>query len=276
MTTAERLIEKGCSIKETARIYGTTIDTLYYYEHIGLVVPRRNPMNSYRIYGPEDFAKLNVVTELRAMGFSFEQIRQYFDHHSFTSTMEVMNDEMRHIDQQISYLMDIKNGIIESLQRYTHAVATAQDGKVAIAKEPERHCALVSRNCVAYDDIPYAFARYTAEHHGNLRTLRTIPCYQVDVTQRINGCFPAKTIMLYCQSSNFEASYILKAGLYASLTFPGSFVKCVDAYEQISAEIARQGYEACGDPIEFCLIGEYESDNFDDYVSRMEIPVRCL
>ena len=41
---------EGLSIKQTAKLYDVTIDTLYYYEKLGLVVPQRNEANGYRIY----------------------------------------------------------------------------------------------------------------------------------------------------------------------------------------------------------------------------------
>ncbi|WP_161522291.1 MerR family transcriptional regulator [Bifidobacterium xylocopae] len=273
MPEPKRLIDRGCSIKETAKVYDTTIDTLYYYERLGLVVPERNPANGYRIYGPHDFAKLNVIFELRSMGFSFDQMKRYFDHRSFSSTMELMGYEMDRIDQQIAYLSSVKAGIFDGLKLYTQAVAQAQADRMTIERKPERPCALISSELVYYDDIPFAFARYMADHHESLRALRTLTCYRVDTSSMINGCFPAKAIMLYCDADDFHGNYRLPAGLYAGYTFKGSFAGCVPAYTKLKGKIEREGYRMCGDPIEFCLIGEYESDDFREYVSRIEIPV---
>ena len=42
------------SVKEAADIIGVHVDTLKLWEKKGILVPRRNPMNNYRIYSREE------------------------------------------------------------------------------------------------------------------------------------------------------------------------------------------------------------------------------
>lgn len=274
MTEFKRLVEHGYTIRQTAKIYGVTVDTLYYYERQGLVVPKRNPINGYRLYGPEDFARLNVIRALRSLDFDLNQIRSYLENRSFKSTVEIIDDEIASIDKQTEYLSSIKRGLLESLQKYTWAMTAVSHPSTEIRREPVRHCALVSDELVKYEDIPYAFARYTADHHEKLQVLNTLNCYRVDTSRTFKGCFPAKAILLYCQDPSFKGDYDLPAGDYACFTFSGNFSRCKEIYDRMVGDLSCMGYEESGDPLEFCLIGEYESDDFDEYVSRIEIPVR--
>ena len=60
-------------IGEIAALYGISTDILRYYEELGILVPRRAP-NGYRVYRTEDLWCLNVIRDLRELGFSMDQI----------------------------------------------------------------------------------------------------------------------------------------------------------------------------------------------------------
>jgi len=54
---------------------GTNIETIRYYERIGLLpVPARSS-GGYRVYGADHLQRLNFVRRARALGFSIEQVR---------------------------------------------------------------------------------------------------------------------------------------------------------------------------------------------------------
>ncbi|MCO6558630.1 MAG: MerR family transcriptional regulator [Bifidobacterium sp.] len=269
------LINSGKSIKETAETYGVSIDTLYYYEKLGLVVPKRNPYNSYRVYDSADFFKLNVIMELRAMGVSLEDIQEYLNHHDFKSTLTLLDKKIWSLQEQIDKLTKQQHDIVQELKYDLIALSDAQTSVMTIEELDARPCELVSTDFLFYEDIPYAFAQYMAVNkHERLKTLRSIPTYLVDTTQKVNGCFPSKSIMLYTGESNPKIPYVLAKGLYACRTFKGPFLECAKVYDEMKLEIGKRGYRICGDPIEMCLVGSYESDNFEEHVSRIEVPVK--
>ncbi len=266
---------RGASIKQTARIYGLTIDALYYYERIGLVIPARNPVNGYRMYRGDDFFRLNVVTELTSMGFTLTQIGKYLDSHSLSSTMKLMNDELALIDAEIGQLNEKKGSVFESMQRYANAMAEARLEEIVITHIPKRECLLVSENAPQYDAVPRAFAECAKKHGVKLGALHTTPCYMVDTSQPLEafGCFAPRAILLYSEALPCRADFKIDAGLYAACTFQGSFREIERHYARIVAYIEKEGYKEEPGALEFCLIGEYESNDQSEYVSRLEIPV---
>ncbi len=74
-------------IGEIASLYNISTDILRYYEELGILVPRRAP-NGYRIYRTEDLWCLNVIRDLRELGFSMEQIKAYIENRSIDSSLE--------------------------------------------------------------------------------------------------------------------------------------------------------------------------------------------
>ena len=58
-------------ISEIARLYGIGVDSLRYYERLGILQPRRES-NGYRLYSLKDMYKLNLIRDLRRLDFSME------------------------------------------------------------------------------------------------------------------------------------------------------------------------------------------------------------
>lgn len=67
------------TVKDLARITGLTPRTLRYYDAIGLLCPRRDRENDYRLYGPEEVDRLQQILLYRDMGLPLEEIRHLLD-----------------------------------------------------------------------------------------------------------------------------------------------------------------------------------------------------
>ena len=63
---------KYFKIGEISRMYHIGTDSLRYYEKLGILKPKRGE-NQYRLYRTEDIWRLNVIRELRELGFSLEK-----------------------------------------------------------------------------------------------------------------------------------------------------------------------------------------------------------
>ncbi|MDQ7863512.1 helix-turn-helix domain-containing protein [Peribacillus frigoritolerans] len=74
--------EKPCkisfSIGEMAKLRGVTVDTLRHYDKIGLLKPFHiDPETGYRYYSISQYEVLGTIKELRSIGFSLEEIKQF-------------------------------------------------------------------------------------------------------------------------------------------------------------------------------------------------------
>jgi DNA-binding transcriptional MerR regulator len=64
------------TIGDLAKATATKVETVRYYERIGLLpTPARTPGN-YRAYGPDHLGRLSFVRRARDLGFSIEQVRE--------------------------------------------------------------------------------------------------------------------------------------------------------------------------------------------------------
>ncbi|XMB25691.1 MerR family transcriptional regulator [Paenibacillus sp. BR2-3] len=60
-----------------SRICGISIQTLRYYDNVGLVCPRRtDPLTHYRYYSNMDILLVKIVQDLKSLRFSLEEIER--------------------------------------------------------------------------------------------------------------------------------------------------------------------------------------------------------
>lgn len=60
-------------INEISKLYNIGVDSLRYYEEIGILHPMRDK-NRYRQYTTSDIYRLNMIRDLRNLGFSMKHI----------------------------------------------------------------------------------------------------------------------------------------------------------------------------------------------------------
>ena len=116
-------------IGEMAAATTTNIETVRYYEKIGLLpAPTRTGAN-YRSYGPEHLARLSFIRRARDLGFSIEQVRALLDlsddrSHDCGTVDRIACEHLHEIDRKIADL--------EALRRELGAlVSSCAGGTVA-------------------------------------------------------------------------------------------------------------------------------------------------
>ena len=70
--------KRSYRIGEIAKLFGIGIDSLWYYERIGILSPRRE-VNGYRTYALEDMCRIALIKELRRLDVPMQQIKDYID-----------------------------------------------------------------------------------------------------------------------------------------------------------------------------------------------------
>jgi len=69
--------------REFARRANVTVRTLHYYDRINLLKPTRFDQNGFRLYGTNEFARLQQIATLKFIGFSLKQIKEILSGRDF-------------------------------------------------------------------------------------------------------------------------------------------------------------------------------------------------
>ena len=67
------------TIGDLARATGTKVETIRYYERVGLLPTPPRTEGNYRSYGHRELARLSFVRRGRDLGFSLDQVRALLD-----------------------------------------------------------------------------------------------------------------------------------------------------------------------------------------------------
>jgi len=67
------------AIGELGRLTDTKVETIHYYERIGLLPAPGRTAGNYRAYGPEHLNRLSFIRRSRDLGFSLDQVRALLD-----------------------------------------------------------------------------------------------------------------------------------------------------------------------------------------------------
>ena len=63
------------TIGGVAKAAGVNVETIRFYEQIGLVDRPKRPMGSFRRYPPETVSRLNFIKRAQQLGFSLEEVK---------------------------------------------------------------------------------------------------------------------------------------------------------------------------------------------------------
>jgi MerR family transcriptional regulator, thiopeptide resistance regulator len=66
-------------VGDIAAAAGLTVRAMHHYEEIGLLAPTTRTPAGHRLYGPEAVQRLYLLTRLRRLGLSLEQVRRALD-----------------------------------------------------------------------------------------------------------------------------------------------------------------------------------------------------
>lgn len=98
-------------INEVVNIVGLSRKSIRYYESEGLLNPKRNKNNDYRIYTEEDIKKLKIIKFLRELDVSIKELKLL--NKNQITLQDCMADRISKIKEQEKNYNKVKNMCIE-------------------------------------------------------------------------------------------------------------------------------------------------------------------
>lgn len=98
------------SIGTVSKQSGVNIETIRYYEKIGVMPAAARSASGYRVYGPDHLKRLSFVRRGRQLGFSLDELRDLLrlvDGHAYTCA-EVHTITIQHLTQVRRKIADLR------------------------------------------------------------------------------------------------------------------------------------------------------------------------
>jgi DNA-binding transcriptional MerR regulator len=134
----------GLAIGKLAVIASTKVQTIRYYEEIGLIRPFTRTEGGHRIYGPGDVRRLKFIRHARELGFGIEEIREllHLSDNPETSCSAADTIARAHLEQveiRLTKLKALKKELMRMIGECGHG--RVSHCRVIEVLSDHRHCA---------------------------------------------------------------------------------------------------------------------------------------
>lgn len=263
-------------IGELSKLYNIGVDSIRYYEQMGLLHPKRDPNNNYRLYTLEDIRKLTMIRELLALNMPLEQIKNFDDHRTVENSIKLLKTELDIIDESIEKLVQNKNSILNRLSNIQSALEkTKYLNQIRTLDLPVRDCVMISDTNLPNDYVDYAVTQYMQNHHQDIHTIGACDCYTLDVknSNPKSKQLRTKNVFFYSPKPMYDSNYTLPAGKYLSVIYSGSYDYTKEWVNKMFLYAKEHSLKIISDPIEFGYINEYETTDENENIIEVQMQI---
>ena len=120
-------------IGEVARQTGLTVETLRYYEQVGLLPLTERSASGFRCYAPDVVARIQFIKRAQGLGLSLEEIRSIGGDasqrkgDSCRHVHDILTRHIADVDQRLADLHELRNALSNYRHRCEAALGTHID-----------------------------------------------------------------------------------------------------------------------------------------------------
>lgn len=272
------LLNKRFTIGEMAKMHNIAESTLRYYDEKGIFHPSTvDPQTNYRYYTIDQFSLLDTIKFLRQLNIPLKEIKKYIDERNpayALNLLEKQQEMMLKKQREIEYALAKMEHRIHLIKEATKAKAE----QVVIKEIPQRKITAIA---VAPDTTDDMFEYYIHSLQKNMRQMDdSLFSGDIGVTVAKKGfmqnefqAYSSVFILLDYMPFQVQSSDEIKEGLYACSYHHGPYEETGATYKELLAYINQEGYEVSGDAIEIGLIDWSVTENPEEQVTEIQIPV---
>jgi DNA-binding transcriptional MerR regulator/effector-binding domain-containing protein len=273
------------SIGQVAKICNLSVQTLRYYDKIGLVIPHNtDPLSGYRYYSNSDLLYVKIVQDMKMLQLSLDEIGAILKTNSLDSLLIKLESKQKQTLEEIERLKQT----FKSIEQRTARIVMLQelgnglkelDVLVELKHFPDRHV-VFDRGRYACG-MEYSIVKFT-ELFGKvdasvltLNPILTIYHENIMTFDRVESDLEY-CIILDHGIPGTEYTRIIPEGDYITALYCGipNDVSCKRIYSKLLQWIEKNGYVECGASIEQYIVDMAQMMKPEEFIVELQIPVR--
>lgn len=263
-------------IGDISRLYNISNDILRYYEKIGLLVPDIRGENGYRYYSDKQLWKLNNIRSLRSLNVGLKDITDFLQTRSVKKTEEMIEFQLEKIDENLNQLLKLKNELQLKKKNieYFHNFSDYESPKIEFI--PKRYILLKKGYFKEEGEINLELKKLKKKSdedndfiftESEVGTIIKLEDWKEDRYYNYIGTF----VITKEETENY-----IEAGYYLTYFFQGDYFDMEKHYKKLKAYILEKGYKVKGNIIELYHIEMHITENKNEYVTEIEIPLEKM
>lgn len=260
-------MQKYFKIGEISRLYGIGVDSLRYYEKIGLLKPQRSE-SGYRHYSIQEIWKLNVIRDLRELNFSMEQIGRYLGSHSISSTLELLSEEQQAVEDKIKELEKLKRNVEKRMDSIREAVNRPVN-TISLKEYPQRRCCSIPEGYSEEHEMDVLIKKLLnmdKEHLyliGNNQIGTAISMETLKKSEKIRYA----GVFVIDENGN----QMLQGGNYLTVTYRGDYRQSADWTKKLLQYAKEQNIRLKGDILEILWVDIHVSADENEHITELQV-----
>lgn len=274
------------SIGQTAKICEISIQTLHFYDKIGLVKPTEvDPLNGYRFYANQDILQIKIIQDLRCLHFSLEEIADMLKQWTADHIIQMMRgkkeeavDKLRALEATITAI-DKRIEHFEMQQSLRHTFEQV-DVYIEFKQLPDRRVIFErKRSACEFDTYILRFTelfghvkRLGLEPNGSIMTIFHESILDFDRNNAdLECCIPIEAA-----DDNEPMARTVPGGFFLCASYCGirNEATCKQVYTSLLSWMGENGYEENGPVIEQYVMEFAKPINPEEMFMEMQIPAK--
>ena len=274
------------SIGQTAKICKISIQTLRYYDKIGLLKPSEIDRSSgYRYYSNMDILHIKIVQDMKSFDFSLDEIRHALQNESLDRLMVMMKVKREEALQEIIRLERITTSIEERITQIDALLelnSSTMGSEVLlelkefedryVASDRKRSVCRMETSVLRFTELFERIYENEMVLNGYIMTIyhEDIMTFDRNDTD-LEVAIPVKRVETNC---NFTR--VIPGGTYITARYTGipteQSYKCI--YGKLLEWMAMNGYCESGPVVEQYLVDMTQMTKREDYLIELQVPIR--
>lgn len=252
------------SIGETAKLFNITVQTLRYYEKMGLIAPEYvNPNTGYRYYSPRQFHFIDRIHYLKTLGLSLKEIRDTLRSGQVDDLQFFLRKNLEERRNESERLQETILDLQWYIQYFEYMDSERAEGQIYISTLEERY--MLSAPCSPaepFEDIEMRLTKLRSRDEFKTLHYRRQYGFIIDFDDMLMQHFSPTAASIYLKRKpDFISPYIT--------TLPAGDYLCFSAQLRLdkwNAEDVKHFFENGNYKPSFVIANEYE-DNLVEYTA---------
>lgn len=254
-------MKETLTIGEISALFNLNVQTLIYYDSIGLLVPaERNPMNGYRRYRFDQIYKLATIRYLRRLGYSLREIRSYYlESSDINSTLAKLKKQSSILRKKAENLLNTDRAIQQKIRFIERELPKVEMERISIKEFPERRYFPIGGEELLYGDDSFylnptvVFYKHDSKYFG---------AYLFDDGENTN---------LQTEITDFQRFPLIPAGRFICGYHQGAYEHIDKSAHRI--RLAGGDLDLSDITINFNIIDQFVEQDNRRYITELQIPI---
>ncbi|GEA33080.1 MerR family transcriptional regulator [Clostridium diolis] len=262
------------SIGEMSKLNNISIQTLRYYDKIGLLKPKViSEKSQYRYYSIEQFFQMDVIKYYKTLGLSLDEIKKLMGRStSMEEKLDMINFQQEVLENKLLEMEIIKNHL-EYMKNTVSSIIEYETDKIFIKYNEKRE--YISYDCVSatIDELEINYRKVMPNSENQLEKLSYELSSMVSYDE-LKEKMVYKNIMTnnYVRMLKNEGrAIVLPEGEYITIYFEGGCFENKKYYNKIIDYINKNNIKISGDFHEVYILPQVNEDGKENTLMKLEI-----